>query len=128
MEYTYLSNNNVSEKTYELDNNSGQFEQIGENIIKLNSNNEIVEVTYNNLVGGQDYIETYVYENRNNPFKNIIGFDKLYIFSKEGNNHNVLNISRSNGTYYREYFYTYNDLNYPVSRQGTGGTLQYFYD
>ena len=128
IEYTYLTNNQVSEKTYELDNNSGQFEQIGDNIITLNSNNEIVEVAYNNLFGGEDYIETYVYENRNNPFKNIIGHDKIYIIDKEGNSHNVLNISRSNGLNYREYFYTYNDLNYPVTRQGTGGTIQYFYD
>lgn len=128
MEFSYLSNNNISEKGYQLDINTGQYEQTYENILTLNADNEIIQVAHNNLFGGEDYIETYVYENRNNPFKNIIGFDKLYILGKEGNSHNVLNISRSNGLNYREYFYTYNDLNYPVTSQGTGGTIQYFYD
>lgn len=123
MEFTYLSNNQVSEKGYQLDNNSGMFEQTYENILTLNSNNEVIQIALESGI-----IKTYVYDNRNNPFKNILGIDKLNVAYKNGINHNVLNVSQNNGLSYVEYFYTYNDLNYPVTRQGTGGTFQYFYD
>lgn len=123
MEYTYLSNNLVSQKSYQLDNNSGQFELAGENILTLNADNDIIQVAFENGI-----IKTFVYDNRNNPFKNVTGWDKLNFVYNEGINHNVLNVSQDNGQNYQEYFYTYNDLNYPVTRQGTGGTIQYFYN
>lgn len=76
---------------------------------------------------------TYTYDNMNNPFKNVTGFDKINICNQEGSGvlHNVTqevytDISENIST-----TYTYNSNDYPATSVETSFEVtnaQYFYN
>ncbi len=76
---------------------------------------------------------TYTYDVKNNPYKNITGFDKLGIIFEEGISHNLLT---ENDTDTADdpvtYEYIYNSNNYPSTAKEIIGdgtyTVKYFYE
>ena len=97
--------------------------------------------TYENTIEsfGETSTTTYVYDVKNNPFKNIIGFDKLKFVNSESirGTRNVLTQSYSSPslTYVFSSSYTYNGLNFPTlettiedGSPSETETTQYFYN
>ena len=83
---------------------------------------------------GPDGITLATYDNKNSPFKNVIGFDKLNPSNNvviQGNN-NVITIQYPNNQINTNY-YQYNEQGYPISSYiiGSSGsssnTTQYYY-
>lgn len=75
---------------------------------------------------------TYTYDDKNNPFKNVLGYDKISFVDGEASGilHNILSVKI--GTEVTEvYVLTYNGDNYPVksveSEDGEVATSEYFY-
>lgn len=73
--------------------------------------------------------DTYTYDDKVNPFKNILGFTKLLLSYENNNFNNPLTVS---GLTNETYTYTYNNMNLPVTSELTIGgnpfyTVQYFY-
>jgi hypothetical protein len=74
---------------------------------------------------------TYTHDTKNNPYKNITGFNKLSISSGGGISHNILTeVDTDAGT--STYEYTYNSNDYPSTEKETYSgetyTTQYFYE
>jgi hypothetical protein len=69
---------------------------------------------------------TYTYDTKNNPFKNITGYDKISFIDSEaaGNTHNILTktYTTSSQTDVTTTTFTYNSLNFPVTDSEIEGT------
>lgn len=93
---------------------------------------------HNNILMG-NMVETYTYDDKNNPHKNILGFDKIALYNLSTFNdnlsskRNVITISRTNmpvnSTAYSEKFSftnSYNEKGYPTqikkTEDGTAGS------
>lgn len=96
-------------------------------VFTLNDYGEVILANHN-----QGYIESFTYDNKNSPFKNILGFDKLRF---SGNNptaylHNFISEVNPHNT--TTHIYTYNSNDYPLTDQENDGygisTTQYFYN
>ncbi|KAF2510182.1 hypothetical protein EYY60_11775 [Flavobacterium zhairuonense] len=75
---------------------------------------------------------SYTYDDKNNPYKNVLGYDKISFTDgeAEGILHNIVSVK--NGTKVTEsYVFTYNGDGYPVKSVDTDGsgvaTTEYFY-
>ena len=90
--------------------------------------------------GDDDSTYTYTYDTKNNPLKNILGYDKLAGYA-DGENlgimHNIVTEAHLDGnsgvTYTDNYVYTYNSSDFPltsvVSQSGiTMETVEYIYE
>jgi len=95
------------------------------------------EVVFTQMQMG--YRHTYTYDTKNNPFKNITGFDKIMFIEGEstgGMQHNILTDTRIGlDTYVTTSVYTYNVMNFPISVVETEDndtssaiTIQFFYN
>ncbi len=93
--------------------NTGTLEFEGKNLVK----NTYSEINTTNFL-----TETIVYDNKNNPFSNLLGFSKIPLDSEN----KIITNSATNNPFKRElinstlnindiYTYTYNDANYPIS-------------
>ena len=120
--YSYNTDGTIDVITTGYNGNSGDFVKIF-----IDSNNNVIKKEY---LGG--YIELFEYDNKNNPLKNITGFEKLYLITDFGgipcgNN----NLTRENIPYGKTYNYIYNSQNYPVSceilRQGQSPVVYNYY-
>jgi hypothetical protein len=101
--YTYNSDGTVDVITTGYNSSSGGFVKLF-----LDSNNNVIKKDY---LGG--YIELFQYDNKNNPYKNITGLDKLYLFENIGycGKNNITN----DLSYNKTFSYQYNNQNYPIS-------------
>ena len=124
--YTYISNDTISYENYSgTATEQDTLISMGE-ITLLNG-----QVVQNE---GPDGITIATYDNKNSPFKNVTGFDKLNPSNNvviQGNN-NVSTIQYPNNQIVT-YYYQYNEQGYPISSYiiGSSGsssnTTQYFY-
>jgi hypothetical protein len=81
-------------------------------------------------------METYQYDDKNNPFKNMVGFDKIAFANgtASGINHNMTLLTENFGgsTINTTTTFTYNTANYPVTSSedydGEITTSEYFYE
>jgi len=123
--YTYTMSG-VSVSFYEGDLIS-QTNATGTGTISF-SNGEISEITTN---FGSSTTRTFTYDSKNNPFKNILGMDKISISSADvslqgtGVNYNVLTDVQTDDIEERSttYSYTYNANNYPLTCNETDSVL-----
>ncbi len=88
---------------------------------------EVSQIARTNVSPSYTSLQTYTYDVKNNPFRNVIGLDKLAFIEDEavGLFHNILtdNYTSSlgaNDTYTTTY--TYNDLNFPITASEIEGT------
>lgn len=125
--YTYISDDIISYENYfGTATDQDTFSSMGK-ITLLNG-----QVIQNE---GTDGITLVTYDNKNSPFKNVTGFDKLNPSNNvviQGNN-NVITIQRPNNQIIT-YYYQFNEQGYPLTSNyaiGTSGsssnTIQYFY-
>jgi hypothetical protein len=135
MVYTHNQNGTITSIEY-----SGDL--INQNTVESNNlisflNGEIISLVEN--YGGTTRTITYSYDNKNSPFKNVLGFDKIS-FAVVGTfkseiNHNLIQITRvQNGapTSTTNIEHTYNSNNFPVTSAETSNgftdyTYEYFY-
>lgn len=91
------------------------------------SNGEIISCVKN--IGTTTETETFIYDTKNNPFKNIVGFDKIVLTAPGvGFNHNMIQSTNNGVIYNNQYSYDAND--FPTTRTrniGTTVTTQYYY-
>jgi hypothetical protein len=115
--YVYNVNDTVSTTTYSGDATS-QVTLTGTGIIAI-SGGEVVMQTSS---GGATH--TYTYDIKNNPFKNVTGFDKIMVIggvSTGGVQHNILTDDDSSGYVYN-FAYTYNAADFPTTSARSEGT------
>lgn len=144
--YQYNPDNSVTVNTYTGDNNSQDI--IDPETTKLYfENNEIVKKEITSLVSGTLVTDTYTYtyDGKNNPNKNMVGYQKIMFYQKYfgpsiiDNLQNIQTITTSLGNSTQSssytYQYTYNAVDYPISsqRMDSGGNLvdgiaSYFYE
>ncbi len=80
---------------------------------------------HNNVLAG-NLTETYTYDDKNNPYKNVLGFDKIELYNPWASNDNLSGkknlvlftnantpTSSSSSSYKIVYTTSYNDKNYP---------------
>jgi hypothetical protein len=157
--YSYVNNkltestckmllNNVSEKRLYTYNSNGtvDFTYYKGDLMTQNTlyktgtitiqNEEVISVVVQDHINPSSRNTTYIYDNYNNPNKNIIGFDKLKVeldrvggvFRNYISNTSVYN----NSQYFTTNFtYTYNSNSYPITSNydfnGTNFMNEYFY-
>lgn len=112
-DYQYNSDGTVTAESFSGDDQI-QDDYINTLEIEFAESGEIATTT---VTGGQNPTQTtYTYDSQKNPFMNITGIDKLFLFS--GFQHNVLSETRmQNGDVItqREYDYNYNQQGFPAS-------------
>lgn len=136
--YTYSNNNLIEIKTYSsqgLEANSIYTYNL-DGTISINSRtrgttngvvfwNETITKNYFDSVGnlikkvGPNGTNILIYDSKNNPIKNIVGFNIL-----DQSINNIIKETGSNNSYLDTYSYEYNSLNYPISytRVNSGST------
>mgnify|MGYP000040528878 CR=1 FL=1 len=124
--YTYNTNGSVSVNYYSGDAFSQTTLDRTGTITFLNG--EINQISFSD---GKTI--TYSYDNKNNPFKNVTGFDKINFCNQEGTGvlHNIIQEDDSTDLDDISTTYTYNSNDYPITSTETGfevTTAQYFYN
>lgn len=120
----------ITELSYNYNNGSYQGTSLMKQYFDLAGN--ISKVEYLNQNNSISQTETYIYDNKNNPTKNIIGFSNG-VWGSSGLANNLIKktISGTGINQITNYSYQYNNQNYPVSQVSTTGnstsSCQYFY-
>lgn len=125
--YTYNTDGTISVKTY-LGNGTIPAELSSTGTITLRDGNILSYI-------GTNRQETYTYDNKKNPFKNILGYSSTIISYTEGGVNNALTyryIDSPSVPYTENTVYTYNSNGYPSADTTTDSdgeviTTQYFY-
>lgn len=125
--YVYNTNGTVSTTTYS-GNATSQTTQTETGTIVISGGEVVVQTSS----GGA--MHTYTYDTKNNPFKNITGFDKIMVIggvATGGVQHNILTDNDDAGYVYN-FAYTYNAANFPTSATKSEGgssiyTTEYIY-
>ncbi len=133
--FVYNANGTVSCTSYYGDLDS-QDELQGTSIIYF-ENNEVSKVEEFSDLGTLTGTRLYTYDTKKNPFKNVIGLDKIQFVENEalGINHNIISDNYTNFGMLTTYntTYTYNENNFPITDVDSDGdptnniTTQYFY-
>lgn len=120
--YVYNSNGTVS-STSNSGDLSSQDDLVGTAIIHF-EDNEVSLVEEFSDVGTQTGTRTYTYDTKKNPFKNVIGFDKLTFVENEaiGIHHNIVSDNHTEFGILTTYTttYTYNTENFPLTQLESG--------
>lgn len=119
--YTYNSDGTISYNFY-LGNLVSQTELISSSKLFIGTNDEIVKVEEYDNDGDIFERYEYTYDTKNNPIKNITGFNKLP-FNRDGKYFNVLNCITMGGFSSENLTnqFQYNSNNYPSSVSTTYG-------
>ncbi|OOV20278.1 hypothetical protein [Flavobacterium sp. LM4] len=125
--YTYNSDGTVSIKEY-IGDDKTQNQLNGEGKVTF-TNGEVTKIII-------DYgpSRSYIYDDKNNPMKNVLGFDKLAFEDSEASGilHNI--VSEKDLDYDEvtaTYIFTYNSAGYPTksteNEEGEIATVEFFY-
>lgn len=124
--YVYNSDGTVSytESSGQLNNPSPY---ISTGVISLDEYGHVISI-----VNSNNYTETFTYDDKHSPFKNILGLDKLPFQDVYPNSYKHNFISEVNPDNTTTHVYTYNSNNYPITDEEDDGygiqTTQYFYN
>lgn len=131
--FTYNSDRTITLNNYSItDNSQEKFDSSSK--YYLNDTNDIIHIEDYNPAGTQIIqTTTFVYDAKNNPFKNILGWDKLLI-SRQGQYANVTSmVSSIEGT--QTSTYQYNNSDFPITESriysgnpGVTDELEYIYE
>ena len=117
--YTYNANGTVSGTMFEGDLIS-QTKKVYNYLITLNTEGEIIKSVTSNSIG--DVLETisYVYDDKNNSFKNITGYGRLNIiggiYGDHLHNISSQKVTTNENTVDVVYAYEYNSEGYPTKK------------
>jgi hypothetical protein len=150
--YIYNPDGTVTRESYSIDIATGvETNNDRDKVMTFANGNLVKEVEISNyydsngvLVSTSKYTETYEYDTKNSPFKNILGFniyfDDPYEMTQTNNmiKRTVLQESINNGqaqepsTYIYTRTYEYNSNGYPIKEEGDvksdSGITQFFYE
>lgn len=135
-QYTHNTNETITYESFRVNATTGvkTEESTGKHTYK-NGNLVKTESSYY----GNETIRTYEYDNQNNPYKNVLGFNLLVDAISTASNNNIIketSISNSNGditTYTVTFSHKYNENNYPTEKvytirnEAPSPTFLYFY-
>lgn len=130
--YTYNSDGTISSSEYEGDLTSQT--TLYETKTIIFNNGEVSSLIEH--LGTYSETTYYTYDNKNSPFKNVLGSDKLSyaVFGTLTSeiNHNLIKMDKSIGTsnFVSNWQYTYNSNDYPTSKSSVeypNETKQFFY-
>ena len=126
-EYTHNSNGTISYETYSGDENS-QTELVETGTIIMENGN-VVEVNYES--DGEEWTDTFTYDNKNAPLKNMHAYE-VYALAFHGGLNNILTSYYEEDDMQETSTYTYNADGYPVTSTDTwngefDGDYEYFY-
>lgn len=116
--YVYNSNGTVSTASFSGDATT-QTNPVRTGVVHFTTTGEVSSFDSVEIFMGMTSTTSYTYDTKNNPFKNVIGFDKLIFIDSEatGLTHNVLTESYTSTSqdYVYTSTYTYNSLNFPLT-------------
>lgn len=117
--YTYPSAFAIEGKEYKYDSNDVLFKDFISKVKYTINSGNIAKIETFSREGILQQTKTYEYDNKNNSFKNVKGFDKL-LYPEKNSKYNIMkeqNIDGHGGgyNYTTEYAYIYNDKGYPTS-------------
>ena len=126
--YTHNSNGTISYEVY-LGDETSQTELTETGTIIMQNGNV---VSVNSESDGEEYIDTFTYDNKNAPLKNIHAYDVIVLTSHLGVN-NVLTAHYGEEDRQSSSTYTYNADGYPITSTDTedgefDGDYEYFYN
>lgn len=134
--FVYNSNNTINYELYSIVPSAGFNSLESSGIINLDANQNIISNTDTDAISNEVTSYTYTFDDKNNPYKNIVGFEKIrYSWPSDEIDgsilNNVLNVN-INSSSNSITTYTYNALNFPITStfSGNGETYntQYFYN
>lgn len=121
--YTYNADGTVTSKQY-IGDAKTQTSLNATVIIKF-ANGEVVD-----MINDFNDSHSYTYDTKNNPFKNVLGWNKINFTDGEANDvlHNMLT-DKAEGELWYSYTYTYNADGYPTKSVESveEETVEYFY-
>lgn len=121
--YTYNADGTVTSKQY-IGDSKTQTSLNATVIIKF-ANGEVVD-----MINDFNDSHSYTYDTKNNPFKNVLGWNKINFTDGEANDvlHNMLT-DKAEGELWYSYTYTYNADGYPTKSVESveEETVEYFY-
>lgn len=132
--YTYNNNGTVSVR--EFSGNATTQTEEGQTSVYFLTNSGEIDHIETQEVSGTVIVKSYTYDAKNNPLKNVLGFDKLF-FADTGFRHNVTSIITANDQGYDvASTFTYNADDFPTAAtqmvsDGSGSTtaaIEYFYE
>jgi hypothetical protein len=130
--FSYNSNNTISNVEY-VGTLSLQNTIIRTGTITLINGEEAIR-SYLQIENNTIYTTTKTFDDKNFPFKNVLGVDKIFPSSNvgfAGRKYNVISVNYNNPSSAYNYNYQYNDQGYPISQVSTNGSTssscQYFY-
>lgn len=140
IKYTYVNTNTISYLMLEGDVKSQNFTPYAEGTITTSNNNisGIFEYKYGTTVPTANYSRSFTYDVMNNPFKNVLGLNKLFFESLDdrgfygsmGFVNNIIKQEMPNGYGKINVNFTYNSNDYPISAyyvEYQDENEQYFY-
>lgn len=127
-DFTHNSNNTIS---YEIYSGTPEEQSTLENNGTITLINGEIGIVENNL----GTITNYTYDNKNSPFKNVLGVDKVIPspFTQcdfNSKKYNQISKTSNDGSTSYSLSYQYNDIDYPISNvivNGSTSPVQYYY-
>lgn len=112
--YTYLSDTLIKEQRFSSDYLTKiETEEDYFSLLTIKNGNRIKEVIVNTKTNIPSYGFTYVYDNKNSPFKSIVGISLLINDEKSSFNNCLSRSSADSGAYFDVHKYEYNSNGYP---------------
>lgn len=126
--YTYNADGTITAKRF-YEYQDGTEEEQG-SVIKITIKDSNYSKAETNFSGNLQYTTTYEYDSKNNPFKNITGFNLLIDWQTDASRNNVTKQTRvtaqvlgktsvSDNTQVSTYSYTYDSNNFPTESKFT---------
>lgn len=119
--FTHNSDNTISYEKY-TGTLTEQEDYIEQGTYYLNSDNEVYKYEQNNTDGEFILKVNYTFDMKKSPYKNIVGYSKLFYLNGAENSQNLLTteMESANGTTVINYMeYEYNEDEYPISSEMT---------
>ncbi|RYJ39577.1 hypothetical protein NU08_1246 [Flavobacterium anhuiense] len=112
--YTYLGDTLIKEQRYSthyLTNVETEDDYFS--LFRVKDGNRVKRINVNTKTGIPSSTVIYVYDNKNSPFKNIVGMNLLINDERSSFNNHLSSFSDNSGTYIEIKKYEYDSNNYP---------------
>ncbi|RXR18452.1 hypothetical protein EQG63_09300 [Flavobacterium amnicola] len=135
-----LANSVIIIRAFQSTNGGTTFSLLDQSKLSLNSNRDVISKDYDYDSANDSYnaTVTFEYDNKNNPFKNVVGLDKIKYMSVGyevqarstiNNEMRLYDVQNGTAIEHSVKHYSYNSNNYPISSSSSVNSivLNYFY-
>lgn len=116
--YSYNLNGTVTFKEFMINSNTetisdegsmGKFVFSQHNLIKIEKSNN----------NGYEFLATYEYDRKNNPFKNVLGFNLIFNFPEKISTNNIIKSTNTfdSFNFVNTHSYSYNSIGFPIRKK-----------